>query len=75
MSEFRRRPADVVRVDAFSAHADAGELLDWAVAAEPPRTAYLVHGEPTAAATLADRLRTRHGWPAVVPHDAERVLL
>jgi len=65
----------VVTVDAFSAHADASELVDWAVATEPPRTAYLVHGEPDWARTLADRSCAEHGWPAVVPTDGERVLL
>lgn len=67
--------ADIVGVDSFSAHADATELVDWATAAAPPRTAYLVHGEPTSAQALADRLASDHDWPAVVPHDDERVLL
>lgn len=67
--------ADVVSVDAFSAHADASELVDWAVAAPAPRTTYLVHGEPASSQALAERLTRDHGWPAVVPTDGERVLL
>lgn len=67
--------AEVVQLDAFSAHADANQLVDWATAAPPPKTAYLVHGEPEAAEALAQRLHIDHGWAAVVPRDGERVLL
>ncbi|MFI7680936.1 MBL fold metallo-hydrolase RNA specificity domain-containing protein [Actinophytocola sp. NPDC049390] len=67
--------ADVVSLDAFSAHADASELVDWATAAPAPATAYLVHGEADAAHVLADQLRDKHGWNAVVPRDEERVLI
>ncbi|MFD9890908.1 MBL fold metallo-hydrolase RNA specificity domain-containing protein [Amycolatopsis sp. NPDC059027] len=67
--------ADVVQLDAFSAHADADELVAWASTGEPPGTAYLVHGEPDGSAALAERLRAEHGLVAVVPRDRERVLL
>lgn len=66
--------AEVVPIEGFSVHADADELLAWLDAApEPPRTVYVVHGEPDAAATLADRVRRELGWVAVVPRDGERV--
>jgi metallo-beta-lactamase family protein len=46
--------AEVVRLDAFSAHADQGDLVDWlGQCRQPPRGVILVHGEPTA----SDRLR------------------
>jgi metallo-beta-lactamase family protein len=67
--------AEVVVLDAFSAHADADELIAWATAAAPPEAAYLVHGEPDGAAALAGRLRVEHDWNAVVPRDGERVLV
>jgi metallo-beta-lactamase family protein len=67
--------AQVVVLDAFSAHADAGELVDWATAGPAPETTYLVHGEPNAAAALAGHLRDDHEWNAVVPKDGERVLV
>ena len=67
--------AEVVTLDAFSAHADASELVDWATAAPAPSAAYLVHGEPEAARLLAGRLRDKHDWNAVVPRDEERVLV
>ncbi|HEU5474939.1 MAG TPA: MBL fold metallo-hydrolase [Actinophytocola sp.] len=67
--------AEIVVLDAFSAHADADELIAWATAGPAPDTAYLVHGEPEGSATLANRLRTEHDWNAVVPRDGERVLI
>lgn len=66
--------AEIVVLDAFSAHADADELIAWATAAPAPETTYLVHGEPDGSAALAARLLTEHDWNAVVPRDGERVL-
>ncbi|HEX8864692.1 MAG TPA: MBL fold metallo-hydrolase [Lentzea sp.] len=67
--------AEVRVLDAFSAHADAGELLAWATGGPAPAVTYVVHGEPESAATLANRLATEHGWTAVVPADGEQVLV
>lgn len=67
--------AEVVVLDAFSAHADADELVAWAATGTAPQTTYVVHGEPAASAALAQRLRTEHDWNAVVPRDGERVLI
>jgi len=67
--------ADVVQLDAFSAHADADELVRWATAGIPPKTTYLVHGEPEGSEAVAERLRAEHDWQAVVPRDRERVLI
>jgi metallo-beta-lactamase family protein len=66
--------AEIVAFDAFSAHADADELVAWASAGDAPRTSYVVHGEEQSSATLASRLRER-GLTAVVPREGERVLL
>jgi metallo-beta-lactamase family protein len=68
--------AEVVGVDDFSAHADADGLLAWLkTAPAPPRTCYVVHGEPPASAALADRIDRELGWCAVRPRQAERVLV
>ena len=68
--------AEVVDVPDFSVHADAGETIDWlSRAPAPPRTVYVVHGEPASARALADRVTTELGWTAVVPSYRERVLL
>ena len=68
--------AEVVSVPDFSVHADAQETVEWlARAPRPPRTVYVVHGEPDAAAALASRISSELGWTAVVPSYRERVLV
>jgi len=68
--------AEVAGIDELSAHADADGLLAWLRSApSPPHTCYVVHGEPGPASTLAARIGTELGWPAVLPRHAERVLL
>ena len=67
--------AEVVALDAFSAHADADELLSWAAGAPAPRTCSVVHGEPRSSGPLADRLQAVANWTAVVPSEGERVLV
>lgn len=68
--------AEVVVTDAFSAHADAEDLIAWLRRAPtPPGAAYIVHGEPDASATLVQRIQRELQWNAVVPHDGERVLI
>jgi metallo-beta-lactamase family protein len=66
--------AEVVALDAFSAHADCDELVAWAAGAATPRACYVVHGEPSSAAALAGRLQQKLDWTAVVPRENERVL-
>ena len=66
--------AEVKQIEGFSVHADADELLAWASAmVDPPSTTYVVHGEPEASATLAQRFRDELHWNAVVPRDGETV--
>lgn len=65
--------AQVVVVDAFSAHADADELVDWLRPVESPHTCFVVHGEPPASHAMAGRLGDELGWTAVVPSQGERV--
>jgi metallo-beta-lactamase family protein len=69
------RCADVVSLEAFSAHADALDLVSWATAAPAPTTCRVVHGEQQASLALAARRHERAGWTAVVPKEGERVLL
>ena len=65
--------AEVVEVDAFSAHADADDVLAWLATGKQPRTTYVIHAEPAAAAALRDRIDAELGWTAVVPAAGERV--
>jgi metallo-beta-lactamase family protein len=68
--------AEVVQVPDFSVHADAEELIAWlGRAPTPPRTVYVVHGEPHANEGLARRIRNELGWCAVSPRFGERVRL
>jgi metallo-beta-lactamase family protein len=59
--------AHVESLDTLSAHADRSDLLAWVGAMrQPPRTIYLVHGEPGPAAALAAAVRERfHVTPFV----------
>lgn len=67
--------AQVANLPHFSAHADAGQIVDWLRDAPAPHATYLVHGEPDAAAALRDRIDRMLGWTAVVPRSGERVLV
>ena len=67
--------AEVVSLRGFSAHADAGQVEAWLGHLPAPQVAYVVHGEPAAAAALAERLEDHLGWNAVVPRYGERVRL
>ncbi|SDN48441.1 RNA-metabolising metallo-beta-lactamase [Streptomyces sp. cf386] len=67
--------AQVADVPHSSAHADAGQIIDWLRGAPAPNATYLVHGEPDAAAALRDRIDRTLGWTAVVLCSGERVLV
>ncbi|KKZ75420.1 MBL fold metallo-hydrolase RNA specificity domain-containing protein [Streptomyces showdoensis] len=67
--------AEVADVPHFSAHADAGQIVDWLRGAPRPHTTYLVHGEPGASQALRDRVDRELGWTAVVPRSGEAVLV
>jgi metallo-beta-lactamase family protein len=52
----------------FSGHADAAEILRWLGHLDaPPRSIFLVHGEPEASAGLAGTIRRRLGWETRIP--------
>jgi metallo-beta-lactamase family protein len=58
--------AEVVSLEALSAHADAGELLDWLKPATPGlKKVFLVHGEPEQSGALAEAIRARYGIEAL----------
>lgn len=68
--------AQVHVLDMLSAHADAGQLVDWLrTAPAAPRDVYLTHGEPHAADALRTRIRRTLGWEARVPEFGEKVEL
>lgn len=64
--------AEVVQLSAASAHADAGEILDWLrQAPHQPRGVFVTHGEPDAADALRVRIQRELGWAAHVPEHLE----
>lgn len=74
--QYVRVRAETVDLPSFSVHADADELIAWmATATEPPRGVFIVHGEPSAARALHDRVVAELDWTAVVARDGERVHL
>jgi metallo-beta-lactamase family protein len=58
--------AEVIRLEALSAHADQDELIRWVSEAAPKRIA-LVHGEDDARAALAEAFRAEFGVEVLVP--------
>ena len=66
--------AEVVPLEAASAHADADELIAWLRAApEEPEHVFLTHGEPDAADALRRRVEHELGWSAHAPEHMERI--
>jgi len=59
--------AVVRKVDALSGHADRHEIDRWLGSMAAPRRTFLVHGEPPAAAALAEFIRSRRGWNVHIP--------
>ena len=68
--------ARIEKIDSMSAHADAGEIIRWLRGfTRPPKTTYLVHGEPPAQQALSARIQSELGWHVHVPAHAETVQL
>jgi metallo-beta-lactamase family protein len=58
--------ASVHTIGGLSAHADQGGLLDWLRGFKvPPKTTFVVHGEPESASVLAASIREELGWSHV----------
>jgi metallo-beta-lactamase family protein len=65
--------AAIVASDAYSAHADRGEILRWLRGfRRPPGVTYLVHGEPGAAEALREAVDGM-GWRVEVARDGQQV--
>ena len=66
--------APVVAFEQFSDHADTPELLQWLhTFPKKPAAAYLVHGEPAAAAQLRDAMTKDLGWNVQVAQWMQKV--
>lgn len=63
LGEMYQLRAQVEIINGFSAHADRGELLEWAGhLSRPPSHTFIVHGEVDSSFALADGLRRKHGF-------------
>ena len=68
--------AEVARIDALSAHADANEIEQWLRGFErPPKRTFITHGEPAAADALRQRIERQLHWDVQVPDYLEQVEL
>ena len=66
--------AEVIQLQAASAHADSDELLAWLRSApRAPKVVYVTHGEPDAADALRVRIQRELGWHAHAPEYREQV--
>jgi len=55
-------------IESMSAHADSTEILRWLGGfSAPPKTTFLVHGEPVAMDALSDSIRGKLGWNVHMP--------
>lgn len=60
--------AEVANLSMLSAHADAGEIMNWLRTADfPPQMTFVTHGEPDAADTLRHRIEEELRWRTRVP--------
>jgi metallo-beta-lactamase family protein len=67
-----RVAAQIEEIPALSAHADAGELLEWLSAIpEKPREIFLVHGENPAREALAASIRQKLSFQVSLPRQDE----
>ena len=68
--------ARVENISGFSAHADYNEILAWLMGFNrPPQKTFIVHGEPDASSSLAEKINTRLGWDVVIPQFQESFTL
>ena len=68
--------AHVQNLSMLSAHADQNELLRWAGGFQkPPRSTFVVHGEPQSADTLRLALQEKLGWNCSVAELGQKVVL
>jgi metallo-beta-lactamase family protein len=65
--------ARIEKIGGFSAHADWKEVLRWLQdLPAPPKRVFVTHGEPEAAAAMANKIRERFGWQIEAPQYGAR---
>jgi len=72
--QFYKVRAQIEYIDALSCHADYEEVLQWLTSfRSAPRSVFLVHGEESASAGLAEKIRKSFGWNVRAPAYLESV--
>ncbi len=60
--------ANIHTLNGFSAHADQAALLDWLGGfKKPPSRTFVVHGEASSSAALAEKITSQLGWKTHIP--------
>ena len=68
--------AKIYNIEGLSAHADQGELMNWAESfCEKPKMTFVVHGEKESSEALAFKLQEELGWNTVIPQYMESFVL
>jgi metallo-beta-lactamase family protein len=66
----------IEKIGGFSAHADWRGVLRWLEGLnEAPRRVFTTHGEPEAAAAMAQHIRDRFGWTVEAPQYGQKIEL
>lgn len=67
--------AHIAKVQSFSVHADADELIAWLGHSPKPGKVFVVHGEQGAQEAMAERLIADLGWNAIVPKPSQVIAI
>ncbi len=66
--------AEIIEIEAFSVHADAGELIAWLKSGRTkPTQVFVNHGEEASSRALANRIREEWDVAVIVPQPGERI--
>ena len=63
--------AHIAKVESFSVHADADELISWLRKSPTPSQIFVIHGEAGAQEAMAGRIADELGWNAVIPKPSQ----
>ncbi len=76
LGQKHRVKAQIVQMGGFSAHADKNGLIRWLSGFEQaPSQVFVTHGEPRAAFSFADLVRSSKKWEVTVPRYLDHVTL
>ena len=67
--------AHIAKVESFSVHADADELIAWMRQAGKPAQVFVIHGEQGAQEAMAMRITDELGWNSVIPKPSQVITL